>query len=64
MIDFIDTDVLYSPGFVLLVLGSLSATAIGFVWSGQMGWERLPIWQLILIMGGELVACYYFAAKA
>ncbi len=60
----IDLDIVYSPGFVLLAAGSLGATALGFVWSSNMGWERLPIWQLLLIMMGELVACYYFASKA
>ncbi len=64
MFDFIDLDILYSPGFVLLALGALSATAIGYVWSKSMEAGGFPVWQLLLIMVGELVACYYFVSKA
>ncbi len=64
MFDFIDPDVLFSPGFVLLSIGALSATAIGYVWSKSMEAGGFPLWQLLLIMCGEVVACYYFASKA
>ena len=64
MIDFIDPDILYSPGFVLLSLVALSATAMGYLWSKSMEAGGFPLWQLILIMVGEVIACYYFASKA
>ncbi len=60
----IDIDILYSPGFVLLAVGSLSATAIGYIWSKSMESGGFPLWQFALIIVGELVACYYFASKA
>ena len=64
MIDFIDLDILYSPGFVLLSLGALSATTIGYLWSKSMEAGGFPLWQLVVIMMFEVVACYYFASKA
>ena len=64
MFDFIDLDVLYSPGFVLLSVGALSATTIGYLWSKSMEAGGFPLWQLLVIMMFEVVACYYFVSKA
>ena len=59
----IDMDVVASPAFVILCLMALGATALGYVFSVRSELIAIPIWQLLVIMGVEVVACYIFAAK-
>ena len=59
----IDYEILYSPVFIILALGSLSATAIGYAWGKSQGFETYPLWQVLLVMAFEVGACYYFAGK-
>ncbi|KKN16036.1 hypothetical protein LCGC14_0979980 [marine sediment metagenome] len=59
----IDMDVVGTPAFVILAGMALGATALGYMMSIKMGWIPLPLWQLVVIMGGELVACYVIVAR-
>ncbi len=59
----IDMDVVATPAFVILSMMALGATALGYMLSVNMGWIPMPLWQLIVIMGGELVACYVIVAR-
>jgi len=60
---FIDGEVLGSPFFVILMLFALSATAIGYIGGKKMGLDSFPIWQLVLMLIGEIVACYIITAR-
>ena len=57
----IDTEVLSSPMFVLLAFGALAATLIGYFGSIRMGMQQMPIWNLLIVLVVEVVACYFFA---
>ena len=59
----IDMDVVATPAFVILSMMALGATALGYMLSVNMGWIPMPLWQLIVIMAGELVACYVIVAR-
>lgn len=53
-------EVLANPGFIILVVMAMGATLLGWKMSLGMveeggGW---PLWQIILIMLVEVVACY------
>ena len=58
----IDFELLSSVGFIILALLAVSATVIGWVMSKRMG-NSFPVWQLLLIIGVEIVAAYFFAAR-
>jgi len=60
---FADPDILMSPGFIILGGMAIIATVAGFIWGKRMGWGSFPIWQLLVILVGELVAAYVFAAR-
>ncbi len=58
-----DMEVLANPAFVILALMALGATAFGYMFSVKSDLIAMPIWQLIVLMGGELVACYVIVAR-
>ncbi|HEC39983.1 hypothetical protein LCGC14_0509630 [marine sediment metagenome] len=60
----IDWEVVASPGFVILSIMSLGATALGYLMGIKMEWTPMPIWQLIALMFGELVAIYVIVSRA
>ncbi len=60
---FLDTEILTSAGFVILGGGAVLATLIGFVWGKRMGWQSLPIWQLLIILLVELGVTYFFIER-
>ena len=63
-LDFLDTEILASPGFIVLVVMSVAATILGWTMGPKMGIEsRFPIWQLLVIIAVELGACYVIAAR-
>lgn len=59
----IDTEVFTSPMFVLLTFGALAATLLGWGFSLRMGMATMPLWNLIVVLAVEVVACYFFAWK-
>lgn len=59
----IDTEIIGSPMFVLLALGSMAATVIGYFASLKMNMQAMPLWNLVLVLAVELVASYFFAWK-
>jgi hypothetical protein len=59
----IDMDVITSAGFVILSMMALGATALGYLFSVKTELLAMPLWQLIVLMAGELVACYIIAAR-
>ena len=60
----IDFEVIASAGFIILVAMAVGATLIGWKMASTMGegvgW---PLWQIVLIILIEIVACYFFAAR-
>ena len=62
---FVDGEVLASPGFVILVVMAVGATLLGWILGPQMGFEeKLPIWQLLLIIVVETIVCYVIVARS
>jgi hypothetical protein len=59
----IDPDILMSPGFVILAALAVGATVAGYFMGRKWGVPSFPIWQLIVIIVGELIAAYIFAAR-
>ncbi len=60
----IDWEVVASPAFVILSIMALGATALGYLMGIKMEWTPMPIWQLIALMFGELVAIYVIVSRA
>lgn len=60
----IDWEIVATPAFVVLSLMALGATALGFIMAGKMEWSPMPIWQLLVLMLGELVAIYVIVSRA
>ena len=61
---FVDTEILGSLAFIILSVMAISATILGWSIAGKMGFEeRLPIWQLIVIIAAEIMASYVIAAR-
>jgi len=60
----IDFEVVASLGFIILVAMAVGATLIGWKMSAGFsdgpGW---PMWQILIIIVIEIVACYIFAAR-
>ncbi len=57
-------EIIATPGFVILVAMAVGATIIGWMMGPQMGFEeRFPVWQLLAILGVEVIACYLVVLK-
>lgn len=56
-------EVIESPAFWILGGGAVAMEIIGFVISKRMGIGAFPVWQMILLMLGTLVAAAFFATK-
>lgn len=59
----IDTDVLTSPGFIILSIGAVTATVIGYIITLKGDMVAFGIGTLLAIILGEICAAYYFAAR-
>lgn len=59
----IDWEVVASPAFVILAVMALGATALGYMFSVKGDLIAMPIWQLLVLMTGEAVACYVIVAR-
>ena len=60
----IDFEVLTSAGFLILVAMAVGATLIGWKMAAGMGeGTGWPLWQIMIIIVIEIVACYIFAAR-
>ena len=59
----IDSEVITGTGFWILLVIAVSATLIGYVSSKKAGWIAMPLWQLLIMLVVEVVACYIFAAR-
>lgn len=56
-------EALESPGFWLLGGGGTAAVLLGWVASRKMGMETLPVWQMLIIIVGVLVAAAFFSTR-
>ena len=56
-------EVLEAPAFWILGGGGVAMELIGFVISKRMGMGTFPIWQIIILMLGTLIAAAFFATK-
>jgi len=63
MLDFIDWEVVNSPGFVILSILAVGATILGYILGSKWDLPSFSFVQLIIIILGELIACYYFASR-
>lgn len=61
MVDF--EEIFQSPGFWLLGGGAVAATLLGNTISIKTAGFGFPIWQLIIVILGELVAAAFFATR-
>jgi len=56
-------EVLGSPVFWLLGGGAVAATVLGYILGKKWGIDSFPLWQLGIIIIGELVAAAFFALR-
>lgn len=57
-------ELIENPGFWLLAGGGLIAEVLGYILSKRMGFEAFPLWQLIIVMIGTVVAAAFFATRS
>lgn len=52
-----------SPAF--WILGGMGSVAVllGWIWSRKAGWEALPIWQVLVLIVGIIIASAFFATR-
>ncbi len=55
-------EALDEPGFWILGVGGIAMEVIGFIISKKMEYS-LPVWQLLILMAGTLIAAAFFATK-
>lgn len=60
---FVDTEILTSPGFVILCALSVGATVLGYILSKKWDLVQLPVWQFIILIIAEVIGSYFFAAR-
>ena len=56
-------ELLTSPAFWLLGGGGILMEVLGYQLSKSWGTATFPIWQLLILMGGTLVAAAFFAMQ-
>jgi len=56
-------DISDSPAFWILAGGGVAAEVAGYILSKSWTGVSFPIWQLIIIMAGTVMAAAYFASK-
>ena len=56
-------EIIESPAFWILGGGAVAMELIGFVISKRMGIGSFPVWQIIILMLGTLVAAAFFATR-
>lgn len=59
----LDSEILLSPMFVLLSVGSIGAVCFGYFLSRSWGVAAFPLWQLAIILVVCVGASYFFAAR-
>lgn len=57
-------ELIENTGFWLLAGGGLIAEVLGYILSKRMGFEAFPLWQLIIVMIGTVVAAAFFATRS
>lgn len=50
-------------GFWILGGGGITMVLIGWIVGKKMGFGSFPVWQLLIIMVGTLIAAAYFVTK-
>lgn len=56
-------EALESPAFYILGFGGSAMVILGWVMSKKMGLGAFPIWQMLILVVGVLVASAYFATR-
>jgi hypothetical protein len=56
-------ELLENPAFWILGGGGITAEILGYVLAKKMGWELIPFWQLLALMGGTLIIAAFFATR-
>ena len=59
---FID-EALEEPGFWILGGGGVACEIIGYIISRKAGLGAFPIWQLLVLIVGTLIAAAFFATR-
>lgn len=57
------TEAFEEPAFWMLGGGGVAAIILGYIMGKKMGLDAFPIWQLLLLIVGTLVAAAWFATK-
>jgi hypothetical protein len=52
-----------SSGFWILAGGGIAMEVLGYVLSKRAGIAAFPIWQLLIVMAGTVVASVFFATR-
>jgi hypothetical protein len=61
MLDF--SELLESPGFLILAGGGVACELVGWLYSKRVMEFSFPIWQLLIMMAGTVVAAAIFAGR-
>lgn len=56
-------EALDEPAFWILAGGGIAAEVLGYIFGKQMGFEPFPLWQLLIVMVGTIIAAAFFATK-
>ena len=56
-------EVLESPAFWILGGGGVACEILGWIASKKMGMGTFPVWQLLILMIGTLLAAAFFATR-
>lgn len=56
-------EILENPGFWILAGGGVGMEVLGWILSKNMGWGAFPLWQLLILILGTVIAAAIFANK-
>ena len=59
---FID-EALDEPAFWILGVGGIAMEVLGYIGGKSIGLGSMPVWQLVIMMMGTVIAAAYFATK-
>ena len=62
MIDFFQ-EAFENPGFWILAGGAVAMELIGWIISKRMMEHSFPLWQMIIVMAGTVIAAAFFANR-
>jgi hypothetical protein len=61
--DFDFEDILNEPGFWILGGGGVAMELLGWIIAQKSGMGGFPIWQMLILIVGTLIAAAFFATR-